>query len=123
MEVSAILARMALHYWRPDFTPEQTKLLIADYLHDLEEFSPALIETACSVYRKDGKNQFFPKSGQLIELMRPKNPEGEPLYRHARPFTGYPKLEGPRATASVAEILEKHGYAEQARAWRNRKLG
>lgn len=116
IEVSAILARLALHYWRPDFTPEQTKLLISDYLDDLWPYSLPQIERACKEFRMDGDNKFFPKSGELIELMKEKFTQtcGTRLQR----FEGFPVLKGPPATKSVADILRENGHFAAAEAWR-----
>lgn len=115
MEVSAILARLALHYWRPDFTPEQTKLLIADYLDDLQRYNPDQIALACRDFRMDGGNKFFPKSGELIQLIKDRRPPacGTRLQR----FEGFPPLKGPQATKSVAQVLREHGYFSAAAKW------
>lgn len=61
--------RLALHYWRPDFTPEQAKLLIEDYISDLRDLPLDLLDSAVASYRKDAANRFFPTSGQLRALI------------------------------------------------------
>lgn len=66
--VAVSLARLAAHYWRPDFTAIQAELLFEDFVADLTGFSNDEIETACRLYRQNGKNQFFPKPGQLREI-------------------------------------------------------
>ena len=68
--VVALLGRLALHYYRPDFTEKQAMLLIADMLDDLRDFSIPQIETACRAWRKKPEATYFPKSGQLIGLMK-----------------------------------------------------
>jgi len=115
--ISASLAKLALHYWRPDYTPAQANLLMMDYLNDLKGITPEAVEAACEKYRKNEKNSFFPRSGQLLALIDEKKPK-EVLERHARPFRGYPALTERRATKSVAEVLRENGHFAAAEAWR-----
>ncbi len=67
--ILALLGRLALVYWRPDFTPSQAKQLYQQYLEDLREFPMAEIAQAIQKYRRDGANTFFPAPGQLRELI------------------------------------------------------
>lgn len=67
--ILAILARLALHYWRPDFTPGQARQLYRDYLDDLRDFAVVDINRAIQVYRRDGANRFFPTTGQIVDLI------------------------------------------------------
>ncbi len=65
--IVALLAKLALHYWRPDFTEGQARQLYLDYLDDLRDYAVADIKTAIQAYRTDGTNKFFPSSGQIID--------------------------------------------------------
>lgn len=118
-QISAILSKLALHYWRPDFTPAQVNLLMGDYLDDLEGKSPYDVDAACRQYRSNPDNQYFPRTGQLLELMGEKCRPSEVQERHSKPFVRYPALDSPRATKSVAEILKEHGFNGAAERWEN----
>lgn len=84
-EVAASLARLALHYWRPDFTPAQAKLLLADFLHDLQGYPPKDVEYACAAYRQNPENRFYPTPGQLLEILKRYDPpRSRPTYRAPR---------------------------------------
>lgn len=63
------LARLALMYWRPDFTPGQAKQLYEMYLDDLSVYSFYDITKACEKFRQNADNKFFPTSGQLRGLI------------------------------------------------------
>lgn len=63
-----MLLRLAVTYYRPDFTEMQAKVLIADYLLDLAEFEPSDVETAISNYRRMPAAEYFPKPGILFRL-------------------------------------------------------
>lgn len=61
------LMSLSVHYYRPDFTEGQARVLIRDMLEDLAEFTPEQVDAAIRSYRRDPKSKFFPTSGQLIE--------------------------------------------------------
>jgi hypothetical protein len=67
-QLSTLLRRLAIPYYRPDFTEQQATALIADYILDLAEFAICDVEEAARVYRKDPKSEFFPKPGVLCKL-------------------------------------------------------
>eukprot|EP00913_Durusdinium_trenchii_P005309 g4955.t1 len=67
-EIAALLAKLALHYWRPNFTDAQAKQLYMDYIGDLKIYPLDVINRAVGVYRRNEKEKWFPKSGQLIAL-------------------------------------------------------
>lgn len=117
-QISAILARLSLHYWRPDYSPEQAKLVMEDYLDDLAGHTPEQVSKACEQYRKNPDSKFFPKIGEIIELIKgPKwlqdQPRSLPVFRSSQ----Y-QLAAPRGkTKSVAEVLREHGHGELAEKW------
>lgn len=65
-----MLAALAVHYYRPDFTPGQAKSLIGDMVEDLAEFTVPEIEVAIRGWRKDASKRFFPRGAELAELIR-----------------------------------------------------
>ena len=119
-EIGAILARLALHYWRPDFQPEQVKLVLQDFLYDLRAYEVRDIAHACDRYRQGPENRFFPTPGQLLAILKPA--QAEPEERHARrPFrSDYRMIGMKQATKSVAEVLADHGFTVDAKAWERR---
>lgn len=64
-----LLAKLALNYWRPDFTAGQAKQLYLQYLDDLRDHAFADIKEAIDKYRQNPENKFFPTSGQLRGLI------------------------------------------------------
>lgn len=99
-----MLAKFALHYWRPDFTPGQARQLYSDYLEDLQPFSVKCIKEAMQSYRTDA-NKFFPTTGQLIETMLSPHDPSVP----DREETRRKELRHARATGEVElkQIAEK----------------
>jgi hypothetical protein len=69
-EFAVCLGKLALQFWRPDFTPEQAKLLYGDFVKDLDGVTARELEDACQEWRLDPLNSFFPTSGKLRELVR-----------------------------------------------------
>lgn len=64
-----LLSRLALHYYRPDFTEGQAKLLILDMASDLDPYTAGDVEVAIGAYRRNSANKFFPRSGDIIEVI------------------------------------------------------
>jgi hypothetical protein len=116
--VGAYLARLALHYWRPDFTAGQAKLLFEDFYSDLRRYPVAEIEGACQSWRRNSANRFFPTPGQLLEVLGEKHgPIQERPRSIGTTFQGYPALEGRRAAKSVADMLRDNGMPVAAEQW------
>lgn len=63
--IITILAKLALIYWRPNFTPAQARELYAAYVEDLRDYPITDIAAACEKYRRDPENKFYPAPGQL----------------------------------------------------------
>lgn len=66
--IALLLSKLAVHYYRPDFTEAQAKSMISDMVSDLEEFPVHYIEAAIREYRRDPNSRFFPTSGQLRKI-------------------------------------------------------
>lgn len=113
LEISGILARLALHYWRPDFSPQQAKLLIEDMVCDLQGYSAGQVQDACASYRRKVENRFFPRGADIIALMRADMPSRSylPAYRPPRELGHSATLQ------TVAEVLRNHGHGSAAESW------
>lgn len=123
-QIAAILARLSLHYWRPDYTPEQAKLLFEDYLHDLADFTPTQIERACMDYRRKPGSEFFPKVSQLLEILKPPRPayDGQPRSCLPKYERSQFMLTGPKPKLkSVGDVLRQHGHGAAAERYEARK--
>ena len=68
--VALQLSRLAIHYYRPDFTESQAKSLVADMVEDLSEFRPDEIENAIRDWRRDPEKRFFPRAAELAQIVR-----------------------------------------------------
>lgn len=130
--IAVLLTKLAVHYYRPDFTEGQAKSLIRDMIEDLAMFSLGEIDASIKAYRRDPASRFFPTSGQLrgpiLEARketapRRREPEGEiPIDR--RPsmwWSRAPILWKPHWQAS--EIPEDHRAAFHARLKAKRAAG
>lgn len=71
-DFATLLGRLSIHYWQPDFTPDQVKLKLQDYEEDLAGVTADELRDACGEWRRDPLNKFFPKTGELLELVKPK---------------------------------------------------
>lgn len=80
--VTTALVGLAVHYYRPDFSEGQARVLIRDMLEDLAEFSVPDVEAAVKAYRRDANSKFFPTSGQLRKLAREARAETRDMTRH-----------------------------------------
>lgn len=121
MGMLAVLNKIALHYWRPDFEPSQFKHLMGDYLNDLAAYSPDDVEAACESFRRNPDNKFYPRVGELLAILKPKRdqfdkPSHLPKYSTPREML-YPQKPLP----SVAEVLRKHGFERTADRWAGSK--
>src|SRR5262245_40849754 len=66
--ILVLLAKLALVYWRPDFTPAQAKQLYSQYLDDLRPYSFADVSEAIEKYRQSPDSKFYPTPGELRGL-------------------------------------------------------
>ena len=67
--ILVLLAKLALQYWRPDFTAEQARQLYSDYLDDLRPYPMADIAEAIEKCRRSHENKFYPTPGQLLAFI------------------------------------------------------
>lgn len=118
---TALLAKLALHYYRPDFGPTQVKQLIEDFLDDLETWSVYSVERACRAYRNNPENRFFPTPGQLKGELDKLEEQSIRSHRASQPAfkaTDYMRLTGPNAEAKhlepIGDILRRNGEPEAA---------
>ncbi len=68
--MAALLSRLAIHYYRPDFTEDQAKALMADMVDDLSAFGVDEIESAIRDWRRDPQHRFFPRAAELGQIIR-----------------------------------------------------
>lgn len=64
-----LLVRLAGHYYRADFTPEQAMAMIEDMVGDLARYSLHDVQAGISACRCNPKVRFFPSSGVLCEAI------------------------------------------------------
>jgi hypothetical protein len=67
--IVALLFELATLYWRPDFTPDQAKVVIRQYLEDLRDFAVKDIAHAIRTYRRNPESKFFPHPGALRGIL------------------------------------------------------
>ena len=67
-EMAAHLAKLALHFWTPNMSPEQASQKFQDFFADLEGISEPTLARACQQYRTDPSNSYFPTPGKLLAL-------------------------------------------------------
>jgi hypothetical protein len=63
------IAKLRLHYYSGKLSAKEEESLLDDYVNDLAKYPIDLIRIACVKYRQNANNLFFPKIGQLIELI------------------------------------------------------
>lgn len=64
-----LLAKLAVVYWRPNFSEAQLRELYSQYLDAVEKFAFKDIALALEKWRNDGANKFFPTPGELRNLI------------------------------------------------------
>lgn len=69
--VATVMMRLQAHYWRPDFSPAQAKAYYVDLIEDLAHIPADILDDAVGCYRRDHKEEFYPRSGAILELARP----------------------------------------------------
>jgi len=118
-EFAGLLGKLSLHYWRPDFTPEQARHMNGDFVRLLDGCTADELRQACDEWVMDPLNRFYPTPGMLHELMRDR------LSDRARMKAGAERLlellDGPvegnsGPLPSADEILRKHGKPPVMRA-------
>lgn len=69
-ETIQLLAKLRLHFVLSQLSEAEIGILINDYLEDVSIYPLDIIEQACIDYRRDKNSLFFPKVGQLLELIK-----------------------------------------------------
>lgn len=68
-----MLSKLAVHYYRADFTEAQARSQIGDMVQDLIEFPVPEVEMAITIYRQTpplpGKVKYFPDSSALRAIV------------------------------------------------------
>jgi hypothetical protein len=63
--IATHLAKLALHFYRPDLAADHAKLILEDFVADLSEYAAEDIVAGIAAYRRDPKSNKFPSPGQL----------------------------------------------------------
>lgn len=103
------LGKLSLHFWRPDFTPEQAKHLYGDFVTDLAGVTAEELAAACQEYRDDPRNSFFPTPGKLLALLSDGQSDRKQLVRGATACLEALCQEGAHAAGAVAPSSVAHG--------------
>jgi hypothetical protein len=109
-QVTTMLLRLALPYYCKEFTASQAKLLIVDMVTDLDEYPIGQIAWACTAWRQKPDANYFPRSGQLIGLIKQAADRSIANARANRPaFRADHQIEGPRVKLKHwRDILADH---------------
>lgn len=67
-ELAIILGRLAAHFPSRNLSAKQAEYVVADWFSDVKHFPAATLEAACTKWRRDPENKWFPTPGQLIAL-------------------------------------------------------
>jgi hypothetical protein len=59
------LGRLSLQFWRPDFSPDQAKVLYGDFMRLLAGVTERELSAAVDDWMMDPANKFFPTPGML----------------------------------------------------------
>jgi hypothetical protein len=55
--IASLISRLMSHYWTADDHPEIRRAQAEDWIADLIEFSPAVVEEACAEWRRNQTNR------------------------------------------------------------------
>lgn len=69
-EIGILLHRLSLHYPDRKLNPKEAALVAQDWLQDLDGIPHDLVELAFSKWRRGPKCAFFPKAGEILELVK-----------------------------------------------------
>lgn len=114
------LTKLRSHFYQPGQTEAQIKGVIDDMLADLDHLSAYQVEDACTLYRRNSGNKFFPTPGQLIA-----KPAEKPVVARSNLKRFDPKeFDAPRAAnlKPVAQILREHGFEKSSDRWEARSV-
>lgn len=67
-EIMICLGRLMLHYPMANMSEHEKTMLLEDYIDDLSRYPAWAIVEVCREYRRDEKNQFFPKVSILANM-------------------------------------------------------
>ena len=117
--LTAMLAKLAQHYYRPDFTEGQARQLIRDYLSDLEEFDLRDVEAGITAYRRDPKAKFFPTVGQLRERVLEAQKDRLVAASYGNAAKATPQFGESRPTRwwQIPKTLWREGWRESEVPW------
>jgi len=68
-EVAILLHKLSLHYPERKLSASELQMVAEDWLSDLNGAPYDVIEQAIAKWRRGPQCQFYPKSGQILELV------------------------------------------------------
>lgn len=108
-QLAFTLKKLSLHVGMGKKTQTEVKLLFLDYFEDLSQYPIKLIEDACAEYRRlPNGNEFFPSSGRLIAMIKPKFDKMQLLRRRIDAILGInnPPVVKKKKQMTLTEIIE-----------------
>lgn len=109
------LTKLRSHFYQPGQTEAQIRGVIDDMLGDLDHLTAYQVEDACTRYRRDPLNKFFPTPGQLMAVKEPAPIVPRSNLKHYDPKEFQAPREG--KLKLVAQILREHGFEGAANKW------
>lgn len=64
------LGKLTLHYWAPDFTPEQAREKYGDFIRLLDGLTASEVRDACDQWSMDATKNWFPRPGNFHEMVK-----------------------------------------------------
>lgn len=70
MALAGMLYKLQGHYWQPNMSEELAKSVADDYVRLLDGVTLDVMQRGCDRWLLDKDNKFFPKIGELQELLK-----------------------------------------------------
>ena len=108
-QLAFTLKKLSLHVGMGKKTPQEVEMFFLDYFEDLHQYPIKLIEDACAEYRRlPNGNEFFPSSGRLIAMIKPKFDKMQLLRRRIDAILGVnkPPVVKKKKELTLTEIIE-----------------
>ena len=70
-EFMELFKALTLHYYQAQRTHEEVVIMVRDYYTDIGSYPIVLLKEACANCRKDSSQKFMPKSGDILDKIKP----------------------------------------------------
>lgn len=67
--MATLMVKLQGHYWQPAMSEALAREVAKDYARLLSHFPPDVMREACDVWLLNHENKFFPKVGELKQVM------------------------------------------------------